>query len=187
MCVLAHENKCFSAISSRTSILLSGLGKTHYINAWKKNSLREFYNNVIMWFCYCFLCFLISALRCTRININGKTQNSMKGALIFIHIKRHDFRLQLCFMVVLCYIFTIFHIIAVYWANVDKVLDHRYAILSPIKMADYWIMPHHTYIIHHIRSRSIVRSDRNFIFRNYLESNTRIITSSIFLLLQLFV
>ena len=47
-----------------------------------------------------------------------------------------------------------------------------YAKFWLIKKVHYWIRIDQTYVIHHIRSSPIVRSNRNFIFGNYLESNS---------------
>ena len=47
-----------------------------------------------------------------------------------------------------------------------------YAKLWLIKKVYYWITIYQTYVIHHIRSSPIVRSNRNFIFGNHLKSNS---------------
>ena len=47
-----------------------------------------------------------------------------------------------------------------------------YAKFWLIKKVHNWITIYQTYVIHHVRSSPIVRSNRNFIFGNYLESNS---------------
>ena len=47
-----------------------------------------------------------------------------------------------------------------------------YIVISYQLLSNYWITIYQTYVIHHIRSCPIVRSNRNFIFWNYLESNS---------------
>ena len=64
-----------------------------------------------MWFCYCFLCFLISALGCIE-SMQIKTQNGLKGSLIFIHSKPHEYKKQLRYMFV--FLYYIFYLSIVY-------------------------------------------------------------------------